>query len=134
MTKGRKGMPVVMDFEALTESAFEQDSQGGFGVIHRASDQRRERIRCRKEAAREAARRYRSDRRSVGVIAPLILDARPPAGPGRRDHRRSPQSISKFVFQLGVGRCGLRRACRLEVSRRLHPGLAFADILQKAWS
>ena len=47
----------------VSESAFEKDSQGGFGVIHRASDQRREPTPdAEKEAACEAALRYRSDR------------------------------------------------------------------------
>ena len=40
----------------IPKSAFEKDSQGGFGVIHRASDQRREPTPdAEKEAACEAA-------------------------------------------------------------------------------
>ena len=49
------------------ESAFEKDSQGGFGVIHRASDQRREPTPdAEDEAASAAALRHRSDRRPMG--------------------------------------------------------------------
>ena len=52
----------------LSKSAFEKDSQSGFGVIHEASDQRPEPTPdAEEEAAREAALRYRSDRQPVGA-------------------------------------------------------------------
>ncbi len=62
-----RGIPRGMR-RRISKSAFEKDSQGGFGVIHRASDHQREPTPdAEEEAACKAALRHRSNRCAVGA-------------------------------------------------------------------